>query len=821
MLALILCLCLPAVAGSLPQENAPEVVRPLLEEAARHRDAGRVDEAIAKYREVLRLAPQLAQVHLSIGVLYHRQGKLADARDAFTAGLDRSPEDAVLLYNAAAVELQLGRTAEAMAYADRGLARNRDDASLRLIRASALRRLERPEDALREYQEVVRLDPKHASAYLSLGNLQHQLDRKKEALESFRQAIRYDKTLLSAYFNLGAVLYELGQDDEALRAYDVALAPAEKDLAAGRTVDASTAQAFMNLGAIYARKQNWTRALDAYRAAAHLRPDAAAFYNAGSAQYRLERWDEAQASFLRAVDLDPSMPLAHFHLGMLELRKGQDAAALDRLERALPGLAGADRHTARLTTAQLLAQKGEAAAAEARYREVLTDNATDATALVALGRLLRERGAVAEARTVIDRARTAAPADLGVALESAALARMAGDTAAERAIYTDILRRDPERADLWPIQVNLVGLLVREGATAEATRIMETLMRRLPARGAAGAPDASVRRLLHATYGILLARDGQRPAAVREFQAALREDPAFAPALAGLAVLNLLGGELQESSARLASLQKGETGQAMDALARANVGHALWLAGRGADAAPHLQEALKALPSYASLHVALGEIALTSGDRGAAIDRLTRGVELCGQRAAAPVTPAKPQSLQVAIGGAAAGSEVLCSRARVLLGAALVSSAAADAVRRPSEARDLLERAFTMPLDPATRAKAHYLRGTTHLAAGQHAAARDDFGRALAGPLPEDLKSAARNNLGIAHYRTGNIAEAIRQFEAAGRGSAQATLNLAIALHDRGDAARALPLYEHYLKLGGPRADEVRTWVDDLRRIYR
>ena len=92
-------------ASPAAQENTPEVVRPLLEEAERHRSAGRIDEAIARYREVLRLAPQLAEVHLAIGVLYHGQGKLTEARDAFIAGLERTP-DAALLYNAAAVELQ-------------------------------------------------------------------------------------------------------------------------------------------------------------------------------------------------------------------------------------------------------------------------------------------------------------------------------------------------------------------------------------------------------------------------------------------------------------------------------------------------------------------------------------------------------------------------------------------------------------------------------------------------------------------------------------------------------------------------------------------
>ena len=808
------------------QENAPEVVRPLLEEAERHRAAGRVEEAIARYRDVLRLAPHLAQMHLAIGVLYHGQGKLPEAREAFTAGLERAPDDPLLLYNAAAVELQLGRATEALAIADRGVAKHRDDASIRMVRASALRRLDRAAEALEEFQQVVRLDGRNASAHLSLGNLQHQFDRKREAVESYRQAIRYDRALVSAHYNLGAVLYELGQDDEALRAYEVALAPVEKDLAAGKTIDPATSQAFMNLGAIHTRKQNLPRALDAFGKAARLRPDlSAAHYNIGSIQYRLGRHDEAHAAYTRATELDPSLPLAQFHLGLIELRRGKDDAALERLERALPNLQGAERQTARLASAHLHVRKKNAAAAEARYREVLTDDPNETTALVALGRLLRERGEIVEARTLLERVRRAAPANMAAALESAALARLAGDEAAERAIYTDVLRRDPDRADLWPLQVNLVGLLVREGAFPEATRTMEALMRRVPAKGSAAAPEPAVRKMLHTAYAILLLREGQRPAATREFQAALREDPAFAPALTGLAVVNLLGGETQDASARLGAVVKQSSG-AIDALARMNLGHALWLSNRGAEARPHLQAAVKAFPGFASLHIALGEIALAAGDRAEAMERLSKGIDLCSTRQGKPASsPASDDNtLRLAVGGSSAGTEALCNRARTVLGAALAAAGAAEAPRRPAEARELLQRAMAMPLDPVTRAKTQFLHGSLALAAGNTAGAREDLTRALAGPLPDDLKAAARNNLGVALHRSGNAGEAARQFEGTTRGggsSPQATLNLAISLHERGEAARALPLYEQYLRMGGPRADEVRVWVEELRRIYR
>ena len=197
-----------------------------------------------------------------------------------------------------------------------------------MVRASALRRLERSAEALAEFQQVVRLDSRNASAYLSLGNLLHQADRKREAADAYRQAIRHDRTLLSAHYNLAAVLYELGMDDEALRAFDVALAPVEKDLAAGKTVDPATSQAFLTLGAIHARKQNWPRALEAYAKAVRLRltlpphTTTPPRFNTGSAART------RHTSFSRAVDLEPALPLAHYHLGLIELKRGNDDQAL-------------------------------------------------------------------------------------------------------------------------------------------------------------------------------------------------------------------------------------------------------------------------------------------------------------------------------------------------------------------------------------------------------------------------------------------------------------------------------------------------------------
>ena len=81
----------------------------VLEQADRDRAAGRIEQAIATYREVIKLAPGIAPAYASLGALYHKQGRLQEALATFTSGLERSPDDPALLFNAGGLELELGR----------------------------------------------------------------------------------------------------------------------------------------------------------------------------------------------------------------------------------------------------------------------------------------------------------------------------------------------------------------------------------------------------------------------------------------------------------------------------------------------------------------------------------------------------------------------------------------------------------------------------------------------------------------------------------------------------------------------------------------
>ena len=116
------------------------------------------DEAIAEYREAIRIDPDFAEAHLHLGVALEAKGRLDEAEDAY-AGHPSQQSSA------------------------QGPRQSRQSA-----RAGG-----EPDVAIAEFREVIRLDKDHAWAHIDLGNGLEDKGRLDEAIAEYREAIRIDK----------------------------------------------------------------------------------------------------------------------------------------------------------------------------------------------------------------------------------------------------------------------------------------------------------------------------------------------------------------------------------------------------------------------------------------------------------------------------------------------------------------------------------------------------------------------------------------------------------------------------------------------------
>jgi len=482
---IVAALLVPAVARA---QDVPEVARSLMEEAEQARATNRIDDAIAKYRRVIEVAPALASAYANLGALYFTQGKVVEAYDTFVRGVASAPADRTLLSNAAAAAQQLGKSAEALKYVDEAIARAPRDAALHSLRSTILRSLNRNGDAFAAITRAAKLAPDDAKIQFSLGNILVSMGRKVEAIAAYRKAVTLDRTFLRAYFNLGAMLFEAGRYDEAGEAYRVALAPIDRAFANHQPVEIVNARAYANLGAIYLKQQKWAEAIDAYQKAANLDDDTAAHYNLGFLFFTTGKTERAQYEYQKALAGNAALPLAYLHLGTIAFREAKYDDAIKLLTDGLPQFDAGSKRTAlrMLGRAQLI--RGDRVGARASLEEALKLDANDGESLLLLGRMARHDQRLDEARSLLERAQIASPRSAIVTLERGLVARDANDLSAERAALEAL----PDHPQL---RAELAVVALRESPSAATLRALHVI-----------SPEVTA---------VLDALDGKRDAAAR------------------------------------------------------------------------------------------------------------------------------------------------------------------------------------------------------------------------------------------------------------------------------------------------------------------
>ena len=152
-------------------------------------EQNRLDEAMAEFREVLRIDPQDADGHHSLGNALARKGRLGEAVEQFHEALRIRPDHAKAHYD-------LG---------------------------TALARQGELDNAVLHFRQAVRYDPRNASAHYNAGRILLEQRQLEEATDHFRQALRIDATHMKARYYLAVALAGMGDFGAADKEFREAL----------------------------------------------------------------------------------------------------------------------------------------------------------------------------------------------------------------------------------------------------------------------------------------------------------------------------------------------------------------------------------------------------------------------------------------------------------------------------------------------------------------------------------------------------------------------------------------------------------------------
>ena len=268
------------------------------------KEPGRLDEAIARFEEALRLEPGYADAHFDLGLALSKiPGRRDEAIAHYETALRLEPSFVEAHNNLGLALMEVGRTAEAIS----------------------------------QFEDALQLEPDHYKAHYNLGNALSATGRAPEAVAQYGEALRLEPDYLEAHFNLGNALGSLGRTQEAIAQYEAAL-----------LLKPDYADARYNLGNALVAAGRTQDAIAQFEAALLARPDFAdAHDNLGSALVAVGRTPEAVVHFGDALRLNPDDATAHLGLALALLkipgRAGEAVAHLREVNRLDPGNATATK----------------------------------------------------------------------------------------------------------------------------------------------------------------------------------------------------------------------------------------------------------------------------------------------------------------------------------------------------------------------------------------------------------------------------------------------------------------------------------------------
>jgi len=355
---------------------------------------GKNAEAVDAFREALQLDPDLAEAQFSLGVLLARQGKqsYSEAMQHFLQVLRLNPRDVDALVNVSnLLEAEGDLTA-----------------------------------SVTTMQKAVGLATEKTGLYLMLGQKQDKAGQYSDAVESFREALKSGHPPPDARFGLGMALKHLRKFDEAIPEFEAVL-----------RLNPGDPLAHFELGTVQSEQGQFTQAVTQLQEAARLQPGMVEAYRELGRVYRiLNRSEDSTAAYRKAVELKSDQVSALYGLA----RSPQDRREAAELFAKIRQLQARSTDSGKADDSNgagiRLMAEGRLDEALAAFRRALDDNPAFALAAYNMGVVLAHQGQMPEAAEAFRKAIGLRPGFSTAHFALGLVLKASGDPAAEEELRT-------------------------------------------------------------------------------------------------------------------------------------------------------------------------------------------------------------------------------------------------------------------------------------------------------------------------------------------------------------------------------------------------
>ena len=316
-----------------------------------HQEAGKLGDAEAVLRQVLKAQPQHAQANHLLGLIAHQTGRSELAVKLIRDAIAVRPTAGLFHLNLCEILRQARRAEEAVGHGRESVRLMPDSADALSNLGVASFAAGDVDEAERCQQQALARNANLPQTLNNLGSIYRQRQNAVLAEDYYRRAIVADPANVEALNNLGALLVEQERPGEAkpLLLKTVQLAPQYAD-------------AHLNMGALFLLEEDNVKARFAFNQAVKFNPSLPeALVGLGIIHLHAGELLEAESVLQRALTLKPRDVAALNQLGLLYTEMGHPNKALAAFDRAISE--NPDAEDPRISKAYLLIQLGELEAA--------------------------------------------------------------------------------------------------------------------------------------------------------------------------------------------------------------------------------------------------------------------------------------------------------------------------------------------------------------------------------------------------------------------------------------------------------------------------
>jgi tetratricopeptide (TPR) repeat protein len=176
--------------------------RELIAKAAEHQREGRLEQAEAVYREILRRDPRNVEALRLLAVIAMNTEHYGQAEQLLKRAVEIAPDFLAAWIDLSRAQLERLDLPAALASIERARELSPRSANVLIHVANVLSRSGRHDEAVEVYRQAVELNPRLAAPHLGLGNTLKTIGRQAEAIEAYRRAAALRPDQSEAWWSL-------------------------------------------------------------------------------------------------------------------------------------------------------------------------------------------------------------------------------------------------------------------------------------------------------------------------------------------------------------------------------------------------------------------------------------------------------------------------------------------------------------------------------------------------------------------------------------------------------------------------------------------